>query len=53
MVVESRCVVLDLVAFIFKGCGCIPGRGIVELLERDMSNVERAGSSTKLTVSSS
>ncbi len=51
VVVVSMCVVLDLVAFILKNW-CVPSRGI-GVLEIDMSNVERVGSTTKLIVSSS
>jgi hypothetical protein len=51
VVVESRCVNLDLVALIFKA-DAFPAEEL-ELLEIDVSNVERVGSITKLTVSSS
>jgi hypothetical protein len=27
MVIESRYVILNLIAFVFKGCGCVPSRG--------------------------
>jgi hypothetical protein len=52
MVIESRCIVLDLVAFYSKAVDAFPAEEL-ELLEIDMSNVEKAGSTTKLTVSSS
>jgi hypothetical protein len=28
VVIESRCVILNLMAFVFKGCGCTLSRGI-------------------------
>ncbi len=34
MVIESRCVILNLITFIFISCGCIPSRGIGVLGER-------------------
>jgi hypothetical protein len=52
MVIELRCVSLNLIAFIFKSCGCVPSKGI-GVVEREISNVERVGYSTKLMVSSS
>ncbi len=34
MVIESRCISLNLIAFVFKGCGCIPSRRIGVVGER-------------------
>ncbi len=51
MVVELRCVILDLIAFIFKADALRVEK--LELLEIDMFNVYRVGSTTKLTTVSS
>jgi hypothetical protein len=51
MVIELRCVILDFIALIFETDAFQVDE--LELLEINMSDVERVGSTTKHAVSSS